>query len=255
MTNPFDIVSAITDASGATDAIKSIFGNPGEPLHPDLQRCLTSHNTIHHPLYISVFHVPELNGMANMQYKAKRKVFDEDIEDGNYGVIATLVEKPYRLQYLFDYIGRIPEDQWWKLLRDVWLHAENHWQHKRILPALFKGRTNTIPEMMDEEDRKEFDALPDTITVYRGVNRTDATLGWSWSLDRRKAEWFAARFLSPKRNGVIYQTTVSKKAILFYTNARKKREVVINPKSFRSWRKTFNRTIVSYSALRELQNT
>ena len=48
---------------------------------------------------------------------------------------------------------------------------------------------------MEQEERKALAALPDRLTIYRGVHIKKGTLrGLSWTLDRERAEWFANRW-------------------------------------------------------------
>ena len=46
-----------------------------------------------------------------------------------------------------------------------------------------------IPELMSDEERMAFEALPEQITIYRGCGPQNL-FGFSWSLDRRVAEEF-----------------------------------------------------------------
>ena len=52
---------------------------------------------------------------------------------------------------------------------------------------------------MPKEDRRVFRDLPDELTIYRGVGAKDEETaeffaeGFSWTLNRDKAEWFAQR--------------------------------------------------------------
>lgn len=80
---------------------------------------------------------------------------------------------------------------------------------------------------MDEEDRADFEELPDRVKIYRGVTEYNQNMvkGLSWTLDRKVAEWFAHRFMS---KGHVYAATILKKDILAYYDGRNEQEVVVD---------------------------
>ena len=69
--------------------------------------------------------------------------------------------------------------------------------------------------------------LPETITVYRGLQRNASTEALSWTLDKNVAEWFANRF---DNNGEVIKATINKKYIFAYINGRGEKEVVLDYK-------------------------
>jgi hypothetical protein len=58
-------------------------------------------------------------------------------------------------------------------------------------------------------------------TIYRGGHPD----GDSWTLDQQKAEWFANRF--PWSGGKVYEKTVTSDQVLFYTDERDEKEVLL----------------------------
>jgi len=204
-----------------------------EELHPDLKPHIVRDRRIphiSHPLMIELFYSPEMNAVINKRYEMKCAMLEDYIQKKNWvGAIACLIEKPFRIEYMLKHISDIPLNEWWELLHAVWTSVENLWQYKSVLPILFRGRQTTITEMMtDEDDRKTFDALPDTLDIYRGCQWRNRR-GWSWTTERKVAEFFARRFLKNGSKGRIVTALVRKQNVLFYTNCRQEREVVINP--------------------------
>jgi len=97
---------------------------------------------------------------------------------------------------LFDYMAEhFTPEEWWITFGDVYLYLE---------PDEECQNTHWIQEMMDkapecvdyrrclmsEVERKQFDALPDTLTIHRGTIYPD-TPGWGWTLDTEKAKSMA----------------------------------------------------------------
>ena len=94
---------------------------------------------------------------------------------------------------------------------------------KRCNPAL----------LMDEYERSKYDALPDVVTVYRGVtwNNNENLRVLSWTVSLSVAEWFARR-LSNGEGGEVYTATIEKKYIFAYfgtENDHSEHEVVVDP--------------------------
>ncbi|MDA8753836.1 hypothetical protein N9N24_05000, partial [Candidatus Marinimicrobia bacterium] len=101
-----------------------------------------------------------------------------------------------------------------------------------ILSMLHK--TDNTHLMMDEEEQKVYDELPDMVKVYRGVGlkddeelETDDELGISWSISKEKGEWFSNRFWN---NGYLIEGEVKKEHIYGYLNGRQEQEVIVEPR-------------------------
>jgi hypothetical protein len=206
-----------------------------EELHPDLKPHIVRDRRIphiSHPLMIELFYSPEMNHSINKRYEFKKKMLEDYLRTKNWvGAIACLIEKPYRIDYMIRYMHDIPIDVWWTLLHSVWTSVENLWQYRTVLPILFRGRHQTIPEMMPEpDDLSAFTALPGTLEIFRGCQWRNRK-GWSWTTERKTAEFFARRFLKKGSKSRIVTALVRKQNILFYTNCRNEYEVVINPEN------------------------
>jgi hypothetical protein len=86
------------------------------------------------------------------------------------------------------------------------------------------------PAFDDDEARQMFDALPDTIRVYRGCSRAPLC-GLAWSLDRHVAVGFARghrRIAAP--DPIIVGADLRKGAIFALINERSESETVLDPR-------------------------
>ena len=81
--------------------------------------------------------------------------------------------------------------------------------------------------MMQENDKEEFNKLPNEITVYRGLTtfNSDNIKALSWTLDENKAKWFATRF---SQNGKVYKANINKKDVFAYINLRNEKEIILD---------------------------
>ena len=87
---------------------------------------------------------------------------------------------------------------------------------------------------MSKEDRKTFESLPETLTIYRGCN-SHSKHGLSWTLDKAFAQHFAekrhcfwftkkmkAKFVTPR----VIERTIHKSEAIAYFSTRKESEIV-----------------------------
>jgi len=81
---------------------------------------------------------------------------------------------------------------------------------------MFKGISYYKDYFMDEENKAEFDKLPDKIKVYRGYD--DCPYGFSWTLSKKIAEMFGSN---------IREREVEKKDVFAYLNDRTEEEIII----------------------------
>lgn len=150
-----------------------------------------------------------------------------------YGIF-TLVNKPYTLAFLKFSQPYLSEQDFGQILSSAWILNESPNDDanmtRRELVAAF---TSISPEyLMDEEELREFSALDNTVTVYRGVTPHNARniKALSWTLDRRTAEWFAHRF---DEDGTVYEAQIDKEHICALFTGRNESEVIVDPRYLR----------------------
>ena len=92
--------------------------------------------------------------------------------------------------------------------------------------GLFKKADPQV--LMDEDEYKQFQALEDTLVVYRGATSYNANRvkALSWTLDREKAEWFAHRF---DEDGAVYEAKIDKAHVYAFFSSRNESEVIVDP--------------------------
>ena len=140
-------------------------------------------------------------------------------------------ERPYRVDALLGLLRDIRTAQFGRLVRSVWMDAEEImaacdewtevWAH-----VYHCGKLNwRFKRLMGTSDRRIFDALPEVVTVYRGCRSEDEVLGYSWSLRRSTAEWFATRDAS---EGVLAEAEVHRSLVMAYFDERNEAEVVVD---------------------------
>jgi hypothetical protein len=134
-----------------------------------------------------------------------------------------LRDRPWRPYSLWSIADRIDDQVYWDLTRDVWIDSENIWQNRLVWHQLLL--TKRPGSFMSEENRAEFEKLPDPVTVYRGYVKGKNFSGYSWTTNKEKAWWFAKRFPylgTPQ----VRRATLSKNGIFAYINDRDEQEVI-----------------------------
>lgn len=136
------------------------------------------------------------------------------------------INKPHRVSIL-DFIGGLLSDEeFGKLLREAWTDVE--WPGQHGINNLIRMFDRAKPHLMTEKERAAFDALPDTLTVYRGLQGRKASVrGLSWTLDLETARWFAQRW---EGNRPVYRATIAKRHCFMFTDKRREQEIVLNPR-------------------------
>lgn len=205
-----------------------------EELHPDLQPWVEEipdlGRALKHPL---VFEVPlMLPGMTNRLYAQKRAALERAQDEGDWHTCIWLHERPYRTEALIEYaVGEDDAGHPWPLARhgqevrdlaaDVWVDSENLEQYAEEWNHMLADAEPDDLLLASAEEREEFAALPERLTVYRG---DIADGGWSWSLDPKVAEFFARRFGG---DAPLVKGTVAKADVLGYLTRRNEAEVLV----------------------------
>jgi hypothetical protein len=83
--------------------------------------------------------------------------------------------------------------------------------------------------MMDEAERAALAALPDPLRVFRGFSLDDHERGFSWTISRELAEWFAQRFALLGGEARVASGLIAKAKVIAYLSSRNEDEVLALP--------------------------
>lgn len=201
-----------------------------EPLHEDLAAYLEVKEGIEflrHPLVYQIYGVNY--GLANMQYKKKQESVAKAIAKGDWYTYVFLHERPYRCDALLavrEVGDRLTDERWWRLVGSVWTDSENIWQNFAEWDDILNTDRPERESMMDADERRIFDELPNEITVYRGSVAGLNEGGLSWTTDPAVARFFARR-RNDKGRGVIDTGLVQKALVVAYFDGRNENEIVV----------------------------
>jgi len=140
--------------------------------------------------------------------------------------IYVIVRKSYKLTFLKYIKNYVSVKDFSSLLADAWITSENPNQDVNVsvatLASWFKHADKET--LMCAEDYEVYKALPETITVYRGITPGHNPKGLSWTQNLKTAQWFANRF----GKGYIQKATINKSQALAYFNTRNEDEIVVD---------------------------
>lgn len=221
------------------DWIKEAAERAAEPLHPDLAAHLTTTpgglSALKHPLVFDVPFIPQLAYRANDMYAHKTAALDRAWNEENWDSYVWLHERPYRADALLAIADDVSDDEYWELVRDVWIDTENLWQWGDRLERLLLADRPGRESMMDDDERHELEAMPPTVTVYRGCKDHNRR-GWSWTWDREVAERLAKRLTFGGQQPLVLSAKVARDRIVAHFLSRGECEIVANPADVRVFR-------------------
>ena len=158
-----------------------------------------------------------------------RKEVEQRINETNLLGLFLLFNSPYILNFLKFTANDISNEDLGEVLRCFWRSIEQISLDKSVtgMEIVSWFRRADKHTLMDEEDLQFFNDLPEIVTVYRGVTdyNNKKKKAFSWSVDRKIAEWFANRFSTG--TGEVWTMTVPKERILCYYGG-KEQEVIVN---------------------------
>lgn len=202
-------------------------------LKPYLYTTQSGITILNHPLVQSLPHAPQMNRLVNRQYEQKMVHLGAAEATGDWDTYVFLHERPYRSRALRGIMRKVPADQYWPLIRSVWIDTENLWQWgglKRTLLLANKAHKELLMNDAEREVLREMEEVAPLI--FRGFSPPGRPKGWSWTFDRTKAEWFARRWRTDNM-GHVAIGEVDTKDIIAYFEGRNEWEVVVDPTKVR----------------------
>ena len=213
-------------------------------LHMPIEETEFSPIVVIHPIFESALCVENIDGVFKAvnileSKNAYRRVFNryfKRIEAAkDITSLYVIIRNSYRLAFLKHIKDYLSLKDFSELLADAWVSSENPNQDAnvsvRTLASWFRQADKK--ELMEEEDYAVYDALPETLTVYRGVAVGRNPQGLSWTANRSTAEWFAHRFDNEDNKGYIQVSSINKSHVLAYFNTRGEDEIVVDSKGLK----------------------
>lgn len=162
--------------------------------------------------------VNEISKKIKKGIEMRQEKYQKLIESEDYIGVIFLVERPFRFSEFFDLREEIEsvkgKEYAAKLCGHIWIDSENPGINAQIWRMWFEHYGEY---MMDEEDLKVWNELPESFEVWRG-EEGEHDMEVSWTLSKKVAQFFANRFTQDPRK--ILKKTVNKSDCLCYFGGR-----------------------------------
>lgn len=213
------------------EKLKDFYGD--EELDPELLPYveeLEDFRALRHPLVFFVPYSEHINKQANLMLKTKQELLANAVSDGDAQGYVFIHERPYRLDAFREWVmnNKVKDKDYWELLASIWIDTENYWQNRDTWLEVFGAHRRRQEFFMDRDERREYEVLPDSVTVFRGTSHLESKRGLSWTLDENKALWFAKRFAGDKEPWLV-TGKVRKEDVIGLLNGRGESEIVVLP--------------------------
>ncbi|MBE3141429.1 MAG: hypothetical protein IMZ53_12715 [Thermoplasmata archaeon] len=210
-----------------------------EQLLPELKHYLHHNSTLgtvlQSPLLFSVPHHSSMNAFCNAQYQEKKRRVEESRDLKEWHQFVFWHERPFRLPAFTEICNELKPREYWRLLADIWIDTEYAWQYKPIWEMLLFRKEKKYRQakhfFMNDKDRKSFIGMPKGFKIYRGCIAKSIT-GFSWTLNRERAVWFATRF--NQKEAYLLEGWVNKDRILAVITGRNEDEILVHPNAVRN---------------------
>jgi len=205
--------------------------NKIEELAPELQdyvEDLEHFEGLRHPLVFMVPYTEMSSTYANAIFKMKTKRIQKAIKSSNWEQIMWLHERPYRLWAFSQFNQFMEPEQYWTILKSIWIDTEFPMIEKSLWLSMFTAQIKQKRKLMNGAERRVVQSLPKIVSIYRGYNGSrQGTLGLSWTLSKDKALWFANRF--GEDDPFLATAACKRTSIIAYFHSRGEQEIIIDP--------------------------
>lgn len=218
-----------------------------EKLSKELKSCIedcSSYSMIKHH-FVNTMYTSDpdkkdwINWRMNEICRQKKIKYSNYLMQNDFESMLSLIEGPWKVDCLYRHREKVMKNSgeclFYELLGDVITGTENAHQHKSKVGKMFYLGDNPRM-MMNAEELIEFNDLPESLKVWRGVNKSDECkvkdlISYSWTLDYDTASWFANRNLySDISSPLVFGLEINKEDVLAYFTRRDEKEIVIDPK-------------------------
>lgn len=218
------------------EALVSLKAEMVGELHDDLKPYLMPGPLglmLKHPLVNDILVIPGMHGQSNRLYERRQQILAETRKRRQWLRYVFTHERPWRataLEQLVDdgSVGLTKQAEW-HLASVVWTDSENVEEFDGFWSSIWSHDNARMA--MNATERKAFEALPEMVPVWHGLEREDGrTLGFSWTTSEKVGRWFASRFaMYRKRGSYLAKGLVPKSKVRAYLLGRNEFEIIAFP--------------------------
>jgi len=125
------------------------------------------------------------------------------------------------------------DKEYWQQLGNCYKTSDNNFALASKVRSLFVVNKPERHFLMNETERKLFDALPNSLTIFRGMTKDEydsGQFGISWTLNKDVAEGFANMYIHNYSTNhlkhTVVEMTIDKNEVIAYFTERNEEEII-----------------------------
>lgn len=122
---------------------------------------------------------------------------------------------------------------YWQALGIAYIASDNLYHYRHDVRFAFLKCEPEREQLMTKQERDYLAALPDQITIYRGMTREELSqksFGISWTLKREQAEFFAneypRNYATNHLERVVHELIINKSEVIAFFNGAAEFEII-----------------------------
>ena len=138
-------------------------------------------------------------------------------------------DKPERIPALGEIYQSLSVESFWCLFHEIWTNNESIFLHHQTITDMVAYHWNMKRfDFLSDTELITYNKLKKKIQVWRGCCQHNVN-GWSWTTERKTAEWFAYRFSIGDAEPQLVVAIINKPDIIGLYMERNEKEICIRP--------------------------
>ena len=162
---------------------------------------------------------------------ALQKLAAEFLSERDYFGFLWLFDSCNRFLPFWEIHEGMTDEEYWDILRQVWVSIEWVEPHKANWIRLLQSRSSTRHLLMTEAEHHAITTWPDEIKIFRGYRAGRGKNGLSWSLSEKTAEMFPQLRWRGENQPMVVSGYCYKQDVIAYITEREEEEIVILPQN------------------------
>lgn len=158
------------------------------------------------------------------KWEEKKAYIEKHIMETDLLGLSILFSSHYVMEFFENTISHLSKEDFSEILAVAYTQGETGRVETEDLIEWFFEADKA--HLMSAEEKAKYDSLPEVVKVYRGASEPELFLRPSWTLEEKRAEWFANR-----SGGFVLKSKVKKEYIFACFDGREENEVILNPEA------------------------
>lgn len=141
--------------------------------------------------------------------------------------IIVMIGSENRMAFGLKLLNFLKGKHYWYALRNSYDSGDDLYEYRKRIKIAFLSKEPFRETLMEEDERKYLESLPDKLTIYRGMTlqeKEQSSFGCSWSLKKEVAEFFAftygRNYATQHLEKVVHLLSIDKTDAIAYLGGR-----------------------------------